>query len=277
VAAFEAWLNEKGVTVPSNPEWEALPGNLAPLKALATPEGEARAVDEADPLRATLQQALDFVWRSGGGNYIWRRFVDERGLDWLRLGLVAARVLDEPRGAGYCLNEMALWLRGRGYGRPALACYEAASRAYHELGDQKAEATTLNNIGAVYDDLGEKQRALAYYEQALPIDRAVGDRAGEAATLNNIGRVYDDLGEKQRALDYYQQALPIFRAVGDRAGEAITCFNMGMVYEDLGELERAIEYVARCVELKDAIGHPDLESDRAELARLKARRDGGAG
>ncbi|MFM6531961.1 MAG: tetratricopeptide repeat protein, partial [Dolichospermum sp.] len=54
------------------------------------------------------------------------------------------------------------------------------------------------------------------------MNRAVGARGGEATTLNNIGRVYNALGEKQKALDYYNQALPILRAVGDRGGEAIT-------------------------------------------------------
>ncbi|MBO1054230.1 MAG: tetratricopeptide repeat protein, partial [Dolichospermum sp. DET73] len=39
------------------------------------------------------------------------------------------------------------------------------------------------------------------------------NRGGEATTLNNIGRVYSDLGEKQKALDFYNQALPIRRAV----------------------------------------------------------------
>ncbi len=79
------------------------------------------------------------------------------------------------------------------------------------MGDRSQEATTLNNIGLVYDALGEKQKALDYLQQALPLRRAVGARAGEAATLNNIGGVYDALGEKQKALDYYQQALPGFR------------------------------------------------------------------
>ncbi|WP_292857286.1 tetratricopeptide repeat protein [Nostoc sp. LPT] len=32
---------------------------------------------------------------------------------------------------------------------------------------------------------------------------AVGDRAGVAITLNNIGEVYKNLGEKQKALDFY--------------------------------------------------------------------------
>ena len=101
------------------------------------------------------------------------------------------------------------------------------------MGDRRGEAATLNNIGGVYDGLGEKQKALDYYNQALPIRRAVGDsealrrnRRGEAATLNNIGAVYHSLGEKQKALDFYNQALPIIRAVGDPYGEATTLNNI---------------------------------------------------
>ena len=48
--------------------------------------------------------------------------------------------------------------------------------------------------------------------------RAMGDRQGEARTLNNMGFVYRDLGEKHKALDYLQRTLPLERAVGDRAG-----------------------------------------------------------
>ncbi|MFM6267596.1 MAG: tetratricopeptide repeat protein, partial [Dolichospermum sp.] len=52
-------------------------------------------------------------------------------------------------------------------------------------------------MGRVYNAVGEKQKALDYYNQALPIYRAVGNRSGEATTLNNIGLVYNALGEKQ--------------------------------------------------------------------------------
>jgi tetratricopeptide (TPR) repeat protein len=47
----------------------------------------------------------------------------------------------------------------------------------------------------------------------LTLFRAVGDRAGEATTLHNIGVVYDALGEKQKALEYYTQAQAIIQAV----------------------------------------------------------------
>ncbi|MDT9278141.1 MAG: tetratricopeptide repeat protein, partial [Limnospira sp. PMC 737.11] len=78
------------------------------------------------------------------------------------------------------------------------------------------------------------------YNQALPLSRAVEDRRGEARTLNNIGLVYSDLGEKQTALDYLNQALPLRRAVGDRGGEATTLTNMASLQRSQGELTEAL-------------------------------------
>ena len=125
--------------------------------------------------------------------------------------------------------------------RQAIQKWQEARLLYRAVGNRRGEATTLNNIGSVYDALGEKQKALDYYNQALPIRRAEGDRRGEAATLNNIGTVHNALGEKQKALDFYNQALPILRAVGDRRGEAITLNNIGSVYDDLGEKQKALD------------------------------------
>ncbi|MFM6269102.1 MAG: tetratricopeptide repeat protein, partial [Dolichospermum sp.] len=127
--------------------------------------------------------------------------------------------------------------------------YNQALPIYRAVGARRGEATALNNIGFVYDALGEKQKALDYYNQALPILRAVGARGVEAITLNNIGRVYDDLGEKQKALDYYNQALPILRAVGDRSGEAITLNNIGILYRDTKQPTEAIKNLELSVDL----------------------------
>ena len=125
----------------------------------------------------------------------------------------------------------------------------------------------------VYDALGEKQKALDYYEQALPLRRQVGDRGGEATTLNNIGGVYSALGEKQKALDYYEQALPLRRQVGDRWGESTTRFNMahGLLMH-MGDYAQAVDQLRSRRHLWiQAIGHPDLESDRAALERIRAK------
>ena len=160
-----------------------------------------------------------------------------------------------------------LELRGRGANPHRVGIAPCSSLPDEEAVEDRERATLLNNIGSVYDALGDKQRALEFYDQALPLRRQVGDRAGEATTLNNIGacttpwatssarsssttrpcpssdrsataaarrppsttsaRVYDALGDKQRALEFYDQALPLSRQVGDRSGEATTLNNIG--------------------------------------------------
>jgi tetratricopeptide (TPR) repeat protein len=73
-------------------------------------------------------------------------------------------------------------------------------------------------------------KLLDYYEQTLVILREVEDRSGEGATLNNLGLVYDDLGNKQDALHYFEQALVIRREVGDRSGKGITLCNISSLF-----------------------------------------------
>ncbi|NEQ71602.1 MAG: tetratricopeptide repeat protein [Okeania sp. SIO2C9] len=138
--------------------------------------------------------------------------------------------------------------------RRAIAKLEEALLLFRKTGNLSREANTLNNLGSIYNSLGEKQTALNYYEQALPIRRQAGDRGGEAITLNNIGLVYDNLGETQKALNYYQQALPIFQQVGNRRGEAITLSNIGEVYRELGEKQKALNYYQQALPLIGQVG-----------------------
>ena len=55
----------------------------------------------------------------------------------------------------------------------------------------------------------------------------MGDRGGEATTLNNIGMVYDALGDKRKALDFYEQALPLSARWATGGEKAVTRYNMG--------------------------------------------------
>jgi hypothetical protein len=98
----------------------------------------------------------------------------------------------------------------------------------------------------------------------------VGDRGGEATTLNNIGLVYDALGDKARALEFYEQALPLLQQIGDRWHERMLRRNMIVVCASLSQLEIVEKHLLQVVALDEALDHPDLESDRAVLARVQA-------
>src|SRR5262249_55513609 len=78
--------------------------------------------------------------------------------------------------------------------------------------------------------LEDKRKCIEKYHEAVELYRRATDRKGEAQTLNNIGAVYQVLGEVQKAQEKFNEALPIFQAVGARSGEVLALNNIGLVY-----------------------------------------------
>lgn len=115
-------------------------------------------------------------------------------------------------------------------------------------------ATHYNNIGAVYDDLGDYDKALEYYFKALDIERKVlGEEHPETATTyNNIGGVYYKQDDYDKALEYYFKALEIFRKVlgEEHPNTAITYGNIADVYFGKGEEDKALEYFRKAEEIE---------------------------
>ncbi len=126
--------------------------------------------------------------------------------------------------------------------RQAITKFETALKLWQKVNDVKQQAIALNELGFIYDALGNKQQALIFFKQSLLLRKQAGDKAGEAVTLNNIGNVYDALGDKQQALDYYSQSLPLSREMADKSGEAIILNNIGAVYNALGDKQQALNY-----------------------------------
>ncbi len=118
---------------------------------------------------------------------------------------------------------------------------------------------------------GRETERIEWMRVALEQSRASKTRKTEGTLLNNIGYACSALGRKQEALDTYQQALAIRREVGDRWGESVTLFNIGMLLDGMDHTEEAIAYLEQNVALDEAIGHPDLESDRAKLEELRRK------
>jgi hypothetical protein len=68
--------------------------------------------------------------------------------------------------------------------------------------DSTDVATTLNNIGSVYDSSGNFSKALEYYERCLNIKSKIkGAESIDVATLlNNIGVLCEHKGDYNLAL-----------------------------------------------------------------------------
>ena len=160
------------------------------------------------------------------------------------LGKIAQSSTAKTDNAERLFNEgMKLYQQGTADSlRQAIKKWEEALSLYRLLDDKKGQAISLNNIGEVYKDLGEKQKALKYFNEARLLYIAEGDKKGQASVLNNIGEVYSALGKKQDALKYYKEALHLSRAEGDKKREATSLNNIGGIYSALGKKQDALHY-----------------------------------
>ena len=131
-------------------------------------------------------------------------------------------------------------------------------------GQNETTADAYNNIGVVYDYLGDYDKALEYYNKALKISKAVlGENHRDTAmSYGNIGVVYDNLGDYDKALEFKNKALEIQKDVlgENHPDTAMSYGNIGNVYHNLGDYDKALEYYFKALEIKkDVLGekHPD--------------------
>ena len=120
-------------------------------------------------------------------------------------------------------------------------------------GQNETTADAYNNIGVVYNDLGDYDKALEHHNKALEIQKDVlGEKHRDtASSYNNIGCVYDNMGDYDKALEYHNKALEITKEVlGEKhADTAISFYNIGNVYNRLGNYNEALEQFIKAFEI----------------------------
>lgn len=139
-----------------------------------------------------------------------------------------------------------------GYFHKALASAEA------KHGPQSEEvAKVLNNLGVVYNELGEFSKTLDHLQRALEIRVAVHGEENNltATTYNNIGNTYLDSGDPNKALEYFQKALDINQKVldSDDPALAVSYNDLGNVFYSLGDYGKALEYLEKALEIQTKI------------------------
>jgi DNA-binding SARP family transcriptional activator len=126
-----------------------------------------------------------------------------------------------------------------GYRAEWLATHEVALASVRAIGNRAAEAWVLNDMGVVLSQQ-QMPDADRYFVQAIEIRRELGDQRGQAQTMNNLAFSYQFRGLHERAVQPLHEALALQREIGHRYGEATTLCNLGEAYLELGRLPEAI-------------------------------------
>ena len=136
-------------------------------------------------------------------------------------------------------------------------------------------ATCLNNLAALYRELGDYAKAEPLYKRSLAIrEQALGkDHPEVAQILNNLAVLYDTLGDYAKAEPLYKRALEIKgKSLGkDHPDVANSLNNLAVLYKTLGDYAMAELLYKRSLEIYEkSLGkdHPGVALSLNNLAML---------
>jgi len=151
-------------------------------------------------------------------------------------------------------NELSLWqdvvakskTKARGYRvladnlRKAKRLEEARLNYEKSYQLQPRSSLTLNNLGVVYEDMGDLDQALALYQKARE------SAEGGADPLNNIGNIAMKRKNLDEAIDYFSRAAAI-------KVDPEYYYNLGTAYLGKDMLDEARAYIEKALALKDEL------------------------
>jgi tetratricopeptide (TPR) repeat protein len=137
----------------------------------------------------------------------------------------------------------------------ALEAYQEAGDTFSRLNEPGSVAVAWHQIGIVHQEAGQPEAAEEAYNQSLAIKVRLGDQAGQASTLVQLGILYDDVLQRpEEAVAFYRRAAEIRGEIGDLAGEGRTQNNLADTFRKLQRLDEARQAIRRAIDCKAPFG-----------------------
>lgn len=213
---------------------------------------------EQDSLLAVYksQQGIDLIQSLNDLSWVYKNIDVDSSMLFAKMALAESESIDNDLAKASSYNSIASAYEAKGQLDSSLT-YHNKSLDLKLLGsDSAAIGNTLNNLGIVYDELGQHQQSLTHYYNALKyFESSERDPYKIAMVLGNIGIVLKKQKRYQRVLEYYQRALAIYKEEGSDFGVAVTTGNIGSLYIQLKQYHDAILFAERAMEGYKELGY----------------------
>lgn len=172
-----------------------------------------------------------------------------------RKALRLARKLNYRKGIAAAYHNIGNTFYYRNIIDSALSHYERALDIRQAIDDKFGMASTLNNLGVIYQYyIGDIDKALEYNKKSLEINLELGDEKGVAMSYYNIGSLYGDVGNYSEALINLNKGLALSSKIGYKRGKA-SCYNaIGTIYDNQGDYQRALENYFSGLKINEELG-----------------------
>ena len=135
--------------------------------------------------------------------------------------------------------------------------------------NKKLTGQVLNNIGLVYESIGDEDNALSYEKKSLVYKLATGDSVTLARTYGNIGNAFAHKGMLDSAIFYEQMSYRLYLPHQDREGMSNALGDIGNMYMKKNDPDSAVLYLSQGLaiaqRLSNAENSANFENDLAQI------------
>ncbi len=176
-----------------------------------------RLIDQMSMSLSSQETATEYRLLRKRGAILFHQENHAAAIESFQRALTLAEASDDVLGMGKSHNDLGAAYRARGQYQESLQHLLKGLHFKKRIGDKHAIATTINNIGNVYRDMGDHENALAQYDQAIVIfNQSLAGSADQRARSNiahteeNIGLSLAALGRVDEAVSSLQSSLRSF-------------------------------------------------------------------
>jgi DNA-binding winged helix-turn-helix (wHTH) protein/tetratricopeptide (TPR) repeat protein len=121
----------------------------------------------------------------------------------------------------------------------SIRLYQQAHDIFRKNGSERGVAGVLNNLGNLYEALGDAASAEKMQREALASFRLLDDKDSQAAVSGNIANERMDQGDLRGAIQLYEEELQLNREMGDTGGTAFALNDLAIVHRLQGDFASA--------------------------------------
>ena len=226
---------------------------LAWLARLTVEHNNLRAVlawglsaDGDQSIALRLAAALWHFWEMSGSFSEGRR--------WLEQVLAAPDQSFPQKARLQALSGAATLIWAQGDGDRARQMHETALDLARELGDERAEAFSLNAIGSHPFDEGNYEQAEEIFEQARALALRAGDLRTAAMARHNTAEAALHRKQYSKASERYEESIRMLRDLDDQWLLVGSLHGLAQVALHQGDRERAADTLRDSVQLTAEVG-----------------------
>ncbi|MFI5151238.1 MAG: tetratricopeptide repeat protein [Bacteroidia bacterium] len=187
----------------------------------------------------------------------------DKGLQAAREGLRLTRIIPTgnenqwTKGVGICLNDIGVMFEALGNYDSALVYEMHALEIRKKISDRKGEAQSQMCLGVLYYKQSNFDMALEYYYEALHYYQKTGDKVYTNYVYNSMGAIYGHQKKWDKALDNFNESLKINKEAGNKEGIADAYSNIGAIYAEQHLFKQALSYQQESMKMRKEAGNKE--------------------